>query len=554
MSGLRVTLAQLNPTIGDIKGNLGKMVSAIEESNTYGPDLVVFSELCVTGYPPRDLLERTWFIDKVLEAIDELAEVSKHYPDLGLVLGAPQPTGKEVGRGLYNSAILLQGGMIEHVQHKSLLPDYDVFDEVRYFDVAPSIDTVMFKGERLGISVCEDAWTDPVLWPERRYPFDPQRALVSAGATFLVNISASPFHVGKEEVRYRIFQRHSRKYTVPFVFVNQVGGNDELLFDGRSMCLDYHGNPLAVLPSFEEQVVTLYIAEGMRTERYQPQDRMASVHAALVMGLRDYAYKCGFQKAVIGVSGGIDSAVVTALAQEALGSENVLGVTMPGPYSSKGSVDDSRRLAANLGIRLLEIPITPICDSYFRELHEPLDLEGEMGVTLENIQARVRGNILMALSNQYGHLVLSTGNKSELAVGYCTLYGDMTGGLAVISDVPKTMVYQLARHINSKKELIPVQTIDKPPSAELRPNQKDTDSLPSYDVLDPILHYYVDEEFSPKAIQKLGFDRSIVEWTVRAVDKNEYKRRQSAPGLKVTPKAFGMGRRMPIAARYREPS
>ena len=511
---------------------------------------MVFPELCVTGYPPRDLLERDWFIDRAERAVEELTKVSKDYGKMGIIIGAPQRTGRTSGRGLYNSALLLDKGEVVHVQHKTLLPNYDVFDEVRYFDVARSIEPILYKGESLGISICEDAWTDPVLWPARHYPIDPQRWLVASGATFLINISASPFHVGKEEVRFRIFQRHALKFDVPFVFVNQVGGNDELIFDGRSMCIDDDGNPILLMPPFEEEVVTFYIDENIKPVKYEPQPRIGSVHDALILGLQDYVRKCGFEKVVVGISGGIDSAVVTTLAQRALGSQNVVGITMPGPYSSRGSVGDSKRLAANLGIELLEIPITPICNAYFAQLDEPLNLPEEMGITLENIQARVRGNILMAFSNQLGNLVLSTGNKSELAVGYCTLYGDITGGLAVISDVPKTMVYELARHINSEGVVIPEKTIDKPPSAELRPDQKDTDSLPPYETLDPILSYYVDEGFSPEDIEGMGFDAAVVEWTVRAVDHNEYKRRQAAPGLKVTPKAFGVGRRMPVAAKY----
>ena len=549
---MRISLAQINPVVGDITGNLDLVVSTIEECHQYDPDLVVFPELCITGYPPRDLLERGWFIKKALDAVEELVKVSRDYPRMGMVVGAPQPTGKDVGRGLYNSALLLLGGEVLHAQHKSLLPNYDVFDEVRYFDVAPSVGTVNFRGESLGISVCEDAWTDPVLWPDRQYAFDPQRALVDAGATVLVNISASPFHVGKDEVRYRIFQRHAKRHNVPFIFVNQVGGNDELIFDGGSMVLDHRGDPLVVLPAFEERVVTLFIGEEGSAGKFRPQDRIASVHDALVLGLRDYVRKCGFEQVVVGLSGGIDSAVVCALAQRALGSANVTGVTMPGPYSSRGSVTDSERLASNLGVRLLEIPITPICDAYFRKLYTHLDTTEGVGVTLENVQARVRGNILMALSNEYGYLVLSTGNKSELAVGYCTLYGDMTGGLAVISDVPKTMVYELARYINMSSEVIPRETIEKPPSAELRPDQRDEDSLPPYEELDPILHYYVDEDFSPEQIVAIGHQQPTVEWVTSAVDRNEYKRRQAAPGLKVTPKAFGVGRRMPVAARFRD--
>jgi len=547
---LRITLAQLNPVVGDVRGNLERMVSTVEECHVYDPDLVVFPELFLTGYPPRDLLERDWFLERVFIAVEELTKVSKDYPKVGILFGAPQPTGRAVGRGLYNSAVLLHGGDVVHIQHKSLLPNYDVFDEARYFDVARSIEPVLFKGESLGISICEDAWTDPVLWPERHYPVDPQRWLVAAGATFLVNISASPFHVGKEEVRFRIFQRHAMKFDVPFVFVNQVGGNDELIFDGRSMCIDNKGHPIVLLPAFEEDVVTFHIDEHVKPVGYESLPRLSSVHDALVLGLRDYVHKCGFERVVVGLSGGIDSAVVAVLAQRALGSENVVGITMPGPFSSKGSVEDSRKLAANLGIKLIGIPITPIYRAYIKQLDRPLAMGGREDVATENIQARIRGNILMAYSNRTGHLVLSTGNKSELAVGYSTLYGDMAGGLSVISDVPKTMVYELARCINHEREVIPREIVEKPPSAELAPDQRDTDVLPPYDVLDPILSYYVDEGLDPKLIEAMGFDPEDVEWTVKAVDRNEYKRRQAAPGLKVTPKAFGVGRRMPVAARY----
>ena len=547
---MRISLAQLNPVVGDVRGNLERMLATVESCHREGTDLVVLPELCLTGYPPRDLLERRWFIDRVVEGVKEMTAASREWGDTGLVFGAPQRTGRDTGRGLYNSAIMVQGGKVAHVSHKSLLPNYDVFDEARYFDVAPSVEPTPFRGESLGISICEDAWNDPVLWPERHYPIDPQGLLVAGGATMLVNISASPFHVGKEEVRFRMFQRHARRFGVPFVFVNQVGGNDELVFDGRSMCLDGRGEPVLLMPAFEEAVVTLELDGHTEPVEYVPLPRIASVHDGLMLGLRDYVRKCGFATAVVGISGGIDSAVVVALAQRALGAGNVVGITMPGPYSSPGSVADSRRLAANLGIDLLEIPITPIHEAYLGQLAGPLDLAGDPGVTVENIQARIRGNILMAFSNRTGHLVLSTGNKSETAVGYCTLYGDMSGGLAVISDVPKTMVYELAAYINSGGEVIPREIVEKPPSAELRPDQRDSDSLPPYDVLDPIIGHYVDEGRSPEAIVAMGFDPSVVHWVARAVDGNEYKRRQAAPGIKVTPKAFGVGRRMPVAARY----
>jgi len=552
---MKITLAQPNPTIGDFRGNLEKVGEILSRTRRDSPDLVVFPELSMTGYPPRDFLEMGWFLDRVDRAVAEVLRISGDYPDTGIIIGAPRRTGKDTGRGLYNSALLIQDGRLLFSQHKSLLPTYDVFDEARYFDPAPSVEAVPFKDQILGISVCEDAWNDPGLRPaSRSYPGDPQDLLAGKGATLLINISASPFHGGKEAVRYEIFRGLALKHRVPVVFVNQVGGNDELIFDGRSMAFDAKGNLSALLPAFEEDVVTVDLARPTTPPLHNhPLDETGSLYQALVLGLRDYVRKCGFSRVVVGLSGGVDSAVVSCLAREALGRENVLGVTMPGPYSSPGSIADSRALAGNLGICLAEIPITPVYRAYRDALGDHVGMGGEVTVPLENIQARIRGNLLMALSNKSGYLVLSTGNKSELAVGYCTLYGDMSGGLAVISDVSKTMVYQLARFINRNGILIPEAILAKPPSAELRPDQKDEDSLPPYEVLDPILHLYIDENCSPEEIAVTGFDPATVKWVVRTVDRNEYKRRQAAPGLKVTPKAFGMGRRMPIAARYQDP-
>ncbi len=546
---VKVTIAQLNPVIGDIEGNLKKIVNGLSQCTKDSSDLLVFPELFLVGYPPRDLLERPWFIERVQGALDRLVRISAGYPQRGLLLGAPIPSGRETGRGLYNSALLIYRGQILMNQPKSLLPPYDVFDETRYFDPAPEIQAISFKGERLGISVCEDAWNDPELWLRQKYPFDPLEVLAKKGATIFINLSASPFDVEKEKIRWRIIQNHAQKHGIPFVFVNQVGGNDELIFDGRSVCVDGAGNAVEVLPSFEEDVRTVDTTLPGSPHRWVLQEKMESVYQALVLGIRDYLRKCGFTKALIGLSGGIDSAVTCCLAKEAIGSGKVLGVSMPGPYSSEGSVEDSRKLAENLGIRFKVIPISIIYRTYIDSLRGVFRGEEE-DITEENIQARIRGNILMALSNKFGYLVLSTGNKSELAVGYCTLYGDMSGGLNVISDLPKTMVYELAQYINRKSRLIPKEIIEKPPSAELKPNQRDRDTLPPYDILDQILHYYIHQGYSMKDILGLGFDPKVVEWVVRAVDRNEYKRRQAAPGLKVTTKAFGVGRRMPIAARY----
>jgi NAD+ synthase (glutamine-hydrolysing) len=547
---LKVSIAQLNPIVGDINGNRSKIMNTLSQCSEKGSDLVIFPELFLSGYPPKDLLERSWFIEKIQHAIQELIQFSAERPKTGMLFGAPLFGRKEVGKGLYNSAVLIYQGKILACQHKSLLPTYDVFDEMRYFDPATEINTVVFKEETLGISICEDAWNDPELWPRGRiYACDPIEILARKGATILINISASPFYMGKEQIRYRLIRSHARKHCLPFVFVNQIGANDELIFDGNSFCLDRAGDPILLLSSFTECVQDIDTGLPGTPGLYVPQDKIKSVYQALVLGIRDYMKKCRFSKAVVGLSGGIDSAVTCCLAKEAIGSEHILAISMPSPYSSKGSVEDSRTLAANIDIRFKTISITPIYQAYLETLREHFEGK-ELDITEENIQARIRGNILMALSNKFGYLVLSTGNKSELAVGYCTLYGDMSGGLAVISDVPKTMVYDLANYINRKSEIIPRTIIEKEPSAELKPNQVDQDTLPPYPILDQILYNYLEEGSSVKEIANLGFDPETVEWVAKTVERNEYKRKQSAPGLKVTSKAFGVGRRMPIAAKY----
>jgi NAD+ synthase (glutamine-hydrolysing) len=545
---MKITLAQLNPVVGDVRGNLQKIVATLEQEHRTS-DLVVFSELFLVGYPPRDLLEKPALIRQVQEALDHLVALSARYPDTGILVGAPQPTGRDTGKSLYNCAVLIHQGQVRLRQAKSLLPTYDVFDETRHFAPAVEVEVVPFKDEILGVSICEDAWYDPELWFRCLYPLDPIQVQAQKGATVLINISASPFQVGKEELRHRLFQAHTRHYKIPLVYVNQVGGNDELIFDGRSLALDKAGEASAVLPGFREAVVTVDLAQSAAPGRYQPQERIATVHEALVLGLRDYLGKCGFRQAVVGLSGGVDSAVTCCLAAAALGRENVLGVLMPSPYTSRDSIEDSLILARNLGVETRLIPITPIYESYREALKVPLQL-GEIELTLENIQARIRGNILMAISNKYGHMVLSTGNKSELAVGYCTLYGDMSGGLGVLADVPKTMVYELAGFLNRDREVIPAQIIRKAPSAELRPDQTDQDTLPPYDILDRIMNCYLTEGYSYGDIVKLGLDPETVQWVIRTIDRNEYKRRQAAPGLKITSKAFGMGRRIPIAAQF----
>ncbi|MFW5979348.1 MAG: NAD+ synthase [Halanaerobium sp.] len=543
---MKVKIAQLNPIIGDIEGNLNMLQQTVSELEKE-TDLVVFSELFLTGYPPRDLLIKPWFIRKIKAALSKIKKISRKM-EAGILLGIPLPTQKKYGRGLYNSAILIYQGEIIYKQHKSLLPTYDVFDEARYFDSAEEIGIVKFKGEKLGISICEDMWNVEERWQQKRYSRNPIEQLAAKGATVLINISASPFNIGKDKTRYKIIKNHVQKYKLPFIMINQVGSNDELIFDGSSLVVNQSGRVIKKLNSFSEDIKTVDL-KTKKCQEYNTLAEIESLYQALVLGIRDYLDKCGFKKAVIGLSGGIDSSVSCCLAKAALGKENVLAVTMPGPYSSAGSVEDSKILTNNLGIKLKEISISEIYNSYLSVLENDFQ-DTEMGVAEENIQARIRGDILMAYSNKFGHLVLSPGNKSELAVGYCTLYGDMSGGLSIISDVPKTMVYQLAEYINSREEIIPQSILDKAPSAELRPEQKDEDSLPPYEILDQILYYYIEEGYSTSEIVELDFDSQTVRKVIQLVDRNEYKRRQAAPGLKVTSKAFGMGRRMPIAAEF----
>jgi NAD+ synthase (glutamine-hydrolysing) len=548
---MKVTLAQLNPIVGDVTGNLAKLTGVLE---AYSPvsDLIIFPELFLVGYPPKDLLEKTWFIEKVVAAVEEIRAVSKQFPNSGILLGAPMPTGSKNGKRLYNSALLIYQGQILHNQPKSLLPTYDVFDEGRHFTPAPQIKTVPFKDANLGISICEDAWNIPDFWSVTHsiYDLDPISELADQGATLFVNIAASPFYIGKDDLRYRLFRTHSQKHQLPFIFVNQVGANDELIFDGGSMIFNSKGALLNQPVFFNELIQTLDLdsSPSPTTLSYQPLDKTAAVHDALVLGIRDYLHKCGFQKAVVGLSGGIDSALTCCLAVAALGEENVLGISMPSPFSSQGSVEDSRIVARNLGIKFQVISITKIYEAYLESLAEPFG-GARLDVTEENIQARIRGNILMAFSNKFGYLALSTGNKSELAVGYCTLYGDMSGGLSAISDVPKTMVYELARYVNRNMEIIPEAILAKAPSAELRPDQKDQDTLPPYPILDQLLQYYIEDGYSAAEMIALNFDPETVNWVIKTVDRNEYKRKQAAPGLKVTSKAFGMGRRMPVAKK-----
>ncbi|MCZ6765902.1 MAG: NAD+ synthase [bacterium] len=546
---MRVTMAQLNPVVGDIDGNVARIIDVLARATLDGADLAVFSELIVTGYPPRDLLERPAFLEQTAAAIARIAVESRKYPDLGIVIGAPVATGVEEGKALYNAAILISNGQRLFEQPKILLPTYDVFDESRHFAAATDNATYSFKGEKLGLSVCEDLWFEPDPWNKRPYACDPIDMLSDKGASLIINISASPFSVGKERVRHKLIHGHTSSTGVPFLLVNQVGGNDELVFDGRSLFVDAKGVVRIALPSFEESVQTIDTKDAGPASGYEYENELSTILKALVLGTRDYIRKCGLSDVIIGLSGGIDSAVTAAVACRAVGADKVHVLAMPSPYSSKESLVDARELADNLGVSMDIVKISPVMEAYAEALKKHFE-DTETGTAEENIQARIRGNLLMALSNKFGYLPLSTGNKSELAVGYCTLYGDMSGGLAVLSDVPKTMVYKLAEFINAEKQTIPKRIITKEPSAELKPDQRDQDMLPPYETLDLILECYVDRHLSLDRIIERGFDRETVAWVLEAVRRNEHKRRQSAPGLKVTSKAFGSGRRIPIAARY----
>jgi len=546
---MKITIAQLNSTVGDITGNLDLVKRAVTGLKPE-TDLIVFPELFLTGSTPQDLLKLPWFIRKAEEAIKLLVEFSAGYPDLGIIIGAPIPTGKKEGLGLYNAALLISAGKILLRQAKSILPSYDVSDDGRYFDPSPDLKTIPFKDEILGITIAEDSWNYPGLWEQRFFPADPIAVLAEKGATIFINIASSPFTVGGDEVRFNILRNQARHYRIPLVFVNAIGGNDELIFDGGSLFLDREGEAVKIFPSFEERIDAVDTSRAGIEDRFHPRDRIKSIHDALVLGLGDYMKKCGFTRAIIGLSGGIDSAVTCALAVEAVGSENVSGIAMPSIYTSDESNRLAEELAENLGINLTAIPISPIFESYLGELDNHLKGDEEKkSLAMENIQARIRGNILMAFSNRFGPIVLSTGNKSESATGYCTLYGDLTGGLAVIADLFKTTVFELAGYINREDEIIPRRIIDRPPSAELKPDQTDQDTLPPYPLLDRILRYYLEEGRSADEIETMGIDPEVINWVIRAVAKSEYKKHQAPPGLKVTGKAFGGGRRIPIAAK-----
>ncbi len=540
---MKIGFAQINPTVGDFQGNFEKIAAAYDQLAEAGADIVVAPELAVPGYPPQDLLFKSRFVPENLAVLDQL---KKRLSKPALLVGFVD---RNEGRGkpFHNAAALLQADQPMQKAHKSLLPTYDVFDEDRYFQPATQVAPLNFRGRRVGVTICEDIWTERYL-PRPLYEVDPLRSLVNQEAEIILNVSASPFSLRKPAVRREMISGLAGTYQRSIFYCNSVGGNDQLVFDGNSVAVNARGELIMQLPAFEEASVVVD-TESAATATIPSENITAELYAALRLGLRDYLAKCGFKSAVLGLSGGIDSAVVAAIAADALGPENVTGVSMPSQFSSRGSVLDALALSKNLGIHCLQIPIADTFTVFKAQFKEVFAGRTE-DATEENMQARLRGMTLMALSNKFGHLVLSTGNKSELAVGYCTIYGDMAGGLAVISDVPKTMIYELARFINNKREIIPLSTIEKPPSAELRPNQKDQDTLPPYQVLDAILRLYVEENLSVAEIVAQGFDEATVRWVQRRVDLNEYKRAQAAPGLKVTSRAFGVGRRMPIAQRY----
>ena len=543
---VKIALAQINTTIGDFSGNAEKIITFAQRAKAAGAELAMFPELSICGYPPRDLVENPAFVAKNQETAERIAAETS---GIAVICGLVTPAHAETGKSVMNSAAYLADGKVRLTQSKMLLPTYDVFDESRNFAPAQKQEMFTIGGRHVALTVCEDAWNDKSFWNRRLYVVDPVEELMRAGGEVLINISASPFYVGKQELRRKMLSAIAVRYKVPVLMVNQVGGNDSLVFDGSSMAISADGQIKAQAKCFEEDLILFDTETRSGDLHVCEQGREADAYHALVLGTRDYVRKCGFQRAIVGLSGGIDSALTAAIAADALGPQNVIGVGMPGPYSSRGSIDDARALASNLGIRFELIRITDIFDSYLHAL-KPVFGAREEDVTEENVQARIRGTLLMALSNKFAGLVLSTGNKSELAVGYCTMYGDMVGGLAVISDVPKTMVYRLSDYVNSRKPVIPRATIEKPPSAELRPDQKDSDTLPDYAVLDAILEDYIEDNKTPEQIASArSFDLALVRKVIRMVERAEYKRQQAAPGLKISEKAFGVGRRFPIAAR-----
>ena len=545
---MKIALAQINVIIGDFEYNTRKILNYISLAKDHGADIVVFPELATTGYPPRDFLEFADFIEKAELSIERIKQASR---DIAVVIGTLTRNPVIEGKDLYNSVVFIYDGKEIYRQHKTLLPTYDIFDEARYFEEATEWQTVEFKGHKIALSVCEDLWNlgneNPL------YTINPMAQLVPQQPDFIINVSASPFDYKHAEERIRILKENVKAYHIPVFYVNHVGAQTDIIFDGGSLVIAPNQTVYTEMPYFVEdiKVVDLNTVKTNNVNNEQVKEKIPLIHGALVLGIRDYFGKIGFKTAVVGLSGGLDSAVTTVLAVEALGKENVRVLLMPSQFSSDHSVKDAEDLAKNLGIRYDIVPIKYIFESYAQQLN-PLFEGRDFDVTEENIQARIRGNLLMAISNKFGNILLNTSNKSEMSVGYGTLYGDLAGGISVIADVYKTEVYDLARFINRKKEIIPINTIQKPPSAELRPNQKDSDSLPDYDILDPILKQYIEERQGPKEIIAQGYDRALVERILKMVNRNEFKRHQTAPVLRVSPKAFGMGRRMPIVAKYLE--
>jgi NAD+ synthase (glutamine-hydrolysing) len=550
---MKIAIAQINPIIGDFDYNIEKIGFYAEKAMENSCDLVVFSEMVLSGYPPRDLLEKKDFIDANTFYLDLLMDRIK---GIGVICGLVRPNQELQGNPLFNTAVFFKDGKVIHECQKRLLPTYDIFDETRYFEPGKKTDTFYYKGRTIGLTICEDVWNDKDFFKRRIYHTDPVPMLIQNGADLIINISASPYQMGKSNFKWSMLSSIARKYEVPLVYANQVGGNDSVLFDGISVVFDKTGEMKVQAKDFEEDLVIFDLARAESSVYYPgffhsiSNTNVESLFKALSMGTRDYVHKCGFSKVVIGSSGGIDSALTACIAVDALGKENVSTIFMPSRYTSADNYQDTQQLALNLGVDYTCVPIDEIFDGFLDNLSNFVNHE-DTGTTEQNIQARIRGTILMAFSNKFNNLVLSTGNKSELAVGYCTLYGDMNGGLAVISDVPKTTVYELSEYVNRHKEIIPVNIIKKAPSAELKPNQVDQDDLPPYEILDPILKAYIEHASGVDDLVEMGFDRSIVEDVVQRVSRNEYKRHQAAPGLRVTSKAFGYGRRYPVAQRFR---